>query len=446
MKKLFLIILGLVLTVSSVYGVSNLTVSPSDPKIGDVITITGKANPNEKINCQIWFEINPSINPPKYKYIMNNVEIPNASNSFKIVAENVNRLYVSLKMGIWVTKNKRANQDGVAVISKSNIPVGTYDIKIGGTIKDPEKPVKLKIFASTKIKADENGNFKYSYRVNNIPEGTVVHLNIGGIKKDIVIKGSIPAPPPVDSEDETEENSTTTEENDNNEEKTEDSAPTLPEDTEEQNLDTNNNSNTQEGSQSTPENGNTPNKRKNYSTPVNKEGTEKNNHNTPVNNYNLGNTENTHKKSKKENVIYGTVIKNIGSAMLIIPDGTRISTDGEISIKEVNISNTTLAYYISPKNGEFSKPLILKIPYNISQNKRITVLYYDKNLKRWINIPYTCDNNTITVKILKSGYYAIKEEYIEIEDDSIIDELYSIIDLSRIMATLLLNYLQNLFK
>jgi len=61
-------------------------------------------------------------------------------------------------------------------------------------------------------------------------------------------------------------------------------------------------------------------------------------------------------------------------------------------------------------------------------------------------MPYTCDNNTITVKILKSGYYAIKEEYIEIEDGSIIDKLYSIIDLFRIMATLLLNYLQNLFK
>ena len=456
MKKLLLIILVLILTVFSVYGISNLTITPSNPKVGDTITITGKANPNEEINCKIWFEINPTINPPKYKYFMNNVEIPNASNSFKIIAKNAERLYVSLKIGMWVTQGVKANKEGIAVISKSNIPPGIYDIRIRGTIKDPEKPVKLKIFASTKIKADENGNFKYSYRVCNIPEGTVVHLNIDGIKRNILIRSSIPAPPPVDIEDETDEDSTTTEkndrDNDRDKKKIEDSISTSPGNTEEDNPDTNNNSNTKKKSQPITENRNVSNKasnkKNNCNISINKDNTEKDNRNTLINNYNLVNTKNAPKKSKKENnITYGTVIKNIGSAMLIIPNGTRISTNGEVSIKEVNISNTTLAYCISPRNAEFSKPLILKIPYNISQNKRITVLYYDTYLRRWVNIPYTCDNNTITVKISKPGYYAVKEEYIEIEEgSSIIDKLYSIIDLFKIITTLLLNYLQNLFK
>ncbi|AXI24831.1 hypothetical protein CFE53_01095 [Methanofervidicoccus sp. A16] len=457
MKKLFFIILGLILIVSPAYGVSNLTITPSDPKVGDTITITGKANPNEEINCKIWFEINPSINPPKYKYFMNNVEIPNASNSFKIIAKNAERLYVSLKIGMWVTQGAKANKEGIAVISKSNIPPGIYDIRIRGTIKDPEKPVKLKIFASTKIKADENGNFKYSYKVNNIPEGTIVHLDIGGIKRDIVIKSSIPVPPPVDTEDETDKDNTTTEKRSTDKKEEDITSVSIEKDySDTSHSGSTNKKNIEDSSSTSPEedkldttyssNRNTSNKENNYNTPINKKDSKKDNQNTPINNYNINNAKNTPRKSKKENIVYGTVIKNIGNAILIIPNGTRVSTDGEISIKEVNIPNTTLAYYISPRNAKFSKPLILEIPYNLSQDKRITVLYYDRQLGRWINIPYTCDNNTITVKISKSGYYTVKEEYIEIEDKSIIDKFYSIIDLFRIITTLLLNYLQNLFK
>jgi len=306
MKKLLLTLLTLILTVSSVYGISNLTVTPLDPEVGDIVTITGKAKPNEEIDCQIWFEIDPIISPPYYGYTMNNVEIPTTPNSFKIVAENVNSLYVSLKMGLWVTKNTKANKEGVAVISKSNIPVGTYDIKMGGIIKDPKKPVKIKIYASTKIKADENGNFKYSYRVSNLPEGTVIHLNIGGIKRDIVIKSSLPAPPPVDTED---KNTPSNEEKDK--EKTESNTSQSSKDKEEDYSDTANS--IQQESRSAPEDKETSDKGDRYNTSINRKDTKRV---IPP-------------RPKRENIIYGRIIRNIGSAMLIIPEGTRVSTEGD---------------------------------------------------------------------------------------------------------------------
>jgi len=105
-----------------------------------------------------------------------------------------------------------------------------------------------------------------------------------------------------------------------------------------------------------------------------------------------------------------------------------------------------VAYYVSPKKGEFSKPLILEIPYNLSQGKKITVLYYDEQLRRWVSIPYTYDGDKITVKVSRAGYYAIKEEYMEKKNESILHELYSIPDLFRVVVTLLLDYLQHLFK
>jgi len=411
MKKLLFVVLGLILIAPPVYGISNLTITPSDPKVGDIITITGKANPKEDINCQIYFEVDPLIAPPYYGYIINNIEIPTTPNSFKIVAENVNSLSISTKVGIWVTRRVEANEKGVAIFSKSNIPRGNYDIKIGGTIKDLEKPVKLKIYASTKIKADENGNFKYSYRINNIPEGTVVHLNIDGVKRDIVVKGSIPTPPPVDRE----EGDGSSSSNENSDKK-------------ENRPNTIHRNNTQGESY---KDRRTSSDKSHYSKPINRT---------------LDSKKITPPKLNRENVVYGTVIKNIGGTLLVIPEGIVVNTDEEISIKEISIPNTTVAYYISPRNVEFNKPLTLKIPYNISEGKKITVLYYDEHLKRWINIPYNYDGGTVTVKVSRSGYYAVKEENIEKMDKNIVEELYSTLELFKVVINLLLNYLQNLFK
>ena len=189
-KKLILIFyLGLIF-ISSNYAASNIFISPYIPNIDENISLTGKANPNEDINCQAWFEVNPMVSAPYYGYIMNSVEIPSSPNNFKVVGENVNDLSVSVKTGIWVTKSANANSEGIAVVSQSNVPIGTYDIKIGGKIKDASKPVKLKIIASTTVKADKNGDFKYTYKIiKDIPKTTVIHLNIENTSKNISIAG-----------------------------------------------------------------------------------------------------------------------------------------------------------------------------------------------------------------------------------------------------------------
>ncbi|XRO75821.1 hypothetical protein ACO3TA_02890 [Methanocaldococcus sp. 28A] len=395
--------------------VKDIQITPSNPKVGDTITLTGKANPNEDIKCKVWFEVTPIISPPYYGYIMNNVEIPTLPNNFKVIGENVNDLSVSVKMGIWITKSAKADKNGVAIVSQSNVPVGTYDIKIGGTIKNQSKPVKLKIIASTTIKADENGNFRYTYKVNNIPAGTVIHLNIGGIYKDILIRSDLPSPPEVEN--------TTTQTNTKLE-------------TESQNINViNNNSN----------NSSTEISNKEYEKIENKDVSENNINLNKVEKENLNNsltinkiTETTNNSKpvtninnlkERENIIEGTIIKNIGkNAKLIIYDGTRVSKEGEIQIREITLPNVTLAYYISPKDAEFSIPLILKIKIEQPQNKEIKVLYYDDKLKSWISIPYIVDEeNNIVIKINKSGYYAIEEKEINVNKEPIYIQVIGLI-------------------
>ncbi|MFU8653408.1 hypothetical protein [Methanotorris formicicus] len=455
--------------ISPIYAVSDIQISPSNPKVGDTVVLTGTANPNEAINCQAWFEVNPIISPPYYGYLMNSVEIPSSPNNFKVVAENVNKVYVSVKMGIWITKSATANSDGVAIVSQSNVPVGTYDIKIGGTIKDPSKPVKLKIIASTTIKADENGNFKYSYKANNIPEGTVVHLNIGGVSKDVLIEGDIPTPPAEENTPIIEDKNTMTNQTVNLDKEPPKITILSPSKRDYNiskvyfdvivedesgymvkfylngnNLDYNESNNHYTGVLNLKEGKNTfeiiakdeynnknrkilylnyykPKNQKNENTVDDKSAdiasSQNNTSEKIVNNKKIIHIQNNN-NSKQENIVYGTIIKHVGNATLIISDGTKISVVGDIQIKEVVLPNITLTYYITPENAEFKPPLTLKVKIKPSQNKEIKVLYYDNKLKSWKALSYTVDEKSnIIIKINKSGYYAIKENEINVNEN-----------------------------
>jgi len=486
-RRLFLLFLTLLLILPS-YAVSDIQITPEHPKVGDIVTITGKANPNEEINCQAWFEVTPIISPPCYGYIMKDVEIPTTPNNFKVIAENVNDLSVYVKIGVWIPpKSATADTNGIAVVSQSNVPTGTYEIRIKGTIKDPSKPVKLKIIASTTIKADENGYFKYSYRANNIPEGTVVHLNIGGVSKDILIEGNTPTPPIIEENTTTNENTTSNQIINLDKEPpkiiilspiqrefnqpnvtfdivVEDNSPCFVAiylNGEEIDYKIVNNHYT--GTLYLKDGKNTleilaedkygnKNKKIIYltyyktndenSTNKGEINTTTNTSKSPENKANITKV----KTAEEKNIIEGTIIKNIGKvAELIIQDGTEVSTKGDIQIKEIALPNITLTYYITPEDAKFKPPLTLKVKIKPSQNKEIKVLYYDSKLKSWKSIPYTVDGEgNIIIKIDRGGYYAIKENQIEIDKNTTNSPFTQLIGILKIIVSVVINLIKSL--
>ena len=470
-RKISFIIIVFGFLISPIYAVSDIQISPSSPKVGDTITLTGKANPNEVINCQAWFEVSPMLSPPYYGYLMDGVEIPSSPNSFKVIAENVNKVSVSVNMGIWITKSANADGNGIATVSQSNVPVGTYDMKIGGTIKDTSKPVKLKIIASTTINADENGNFEYSYKTNNIPEGTTVYLNIGGINKEIIVGGDTPAPPVLPVVNDT-----------TNTDKEPPKITILSPSKRDYNtsnvdfevivkdesdyvvkfylngdglgykesgnyytgtLNLKEGENTfkiiakdeydNENSKIIYINYNKPNQKEENNTIISTTNKNENITNSQtISDKNMvddksniiidnkDNNKDNNSNQNQKNIIQGMIIKHVGNATLTVPDGTEISTVGDIRIKEIIIPNTTLAYYILPDNAEFSKPLTLEISLNVPEGAGLKILYYDEQMKSWKSIPYVYDKNTseITISITKSGYYAIKESDISTNENN----------------------------
>ena len=79
---------------------------------------------------------------------MKEIKIPEGLNNFFTVeAEGAKNLNVRVKKVIWVTKSSEASGD-TAIVSQSNVPPGTYKIKIDGNAEKRVPKVNLNITAS----------------------------------------------------------------------------------------------------------------------------------------------------------------------------------------------------------------------------------------------------------------------------------------------------------
>ncbi|MBA2840762.1 hypothetical protein HNP87_001294 [Methanococcus maripaludis] len=461
MFKKMVIVFSILLAISSVSAVSDVEISPEDPQVGDTIILTGKANPNEEISCTAWFEISPSISEPYYAAFLYGVAIPETPNNFKITAQNVEKLSLGIKMGLWVTLSEEADSSGNAAISKSNVPKGTYDIRVGGTIKDTSKPVTLKAYASTKIQADKNGDFEYQYSTDAIEEGTTIYLTIGGVSKEVTVQGSTPAPvvTPVT-------NTTTTEDTtpptlkvlapskseygvnsvDFNIAVTDDSDFDFKIYLNDKEQTYNQNGNYFTGSIYLSEGKNelkivAEDEYDNKNTKIvyltySEDFVENSDSNEIEGTDDLETSENSNEDVSTEeykNIVVGTMIFNVGSAILTVNDGTEISNSGDIKIEEMEIPETSMAYVIYPEDSEFNIPLTLEIDvFELSDN--LKVIYYDSK-KGWINTKYVLNDDTITLNVTKSGYYAIKETEVVEENESIIDTIKGFFNAFKIIIT-----------
>ncbi|WP_052725695.1 PKD domain-containing protein [Methanosarcina barkeri] len=160
--------------------------SPQEPVCGDTINVNGSASPEEKLNVLVTFEKNVSVSEGEYEYSLQNVSVVNElGNLFTVEATGVNNLNVRAKKVIWLTKSANASGD-TAIVSRSNIPTGTYQIRIDGDAKEEVSEVNLKITASQTIQADSNGNFSYSYNTTAFPPGDF-EVKVGNITKVIIL-------------------------------------------------------------------------------------------------------------------------------------------------------------------------------------------------------------------------------------------------------------------
>lgn len=181
-----LLILALLLISPAAASVSDWDFSPKELVSGGTLSLTGSASPGEKVDIFVNFEKTVPVSGGKFEYILEDVKIPEGSkNLFKVEATGANKLNVRVKMVIWITKSSDSSGN-TATVSQSNVPPGTYMIRIDGDAAEGVSDVNLKITASQEIEANSNGDFSYSYNTKSIPPGEF-DIIVGDEAKEISI-------------------------------------------------------------------------------------------------------------------------------------------------------------------------------------------------------------------------------------------------------------------
>jgi len=197
LRLLFLLPVFLFLIISpGAAASSNWELTPQNPAAGDIIEIKGTGFEGDTAKALVSFEKDVTVQGGEYEYLLEDVIIPSSSyNSFTVQAEGVENLNVRAKMLLWITKSAEA-KDGTATVSQTNVPAGTYEIRIDG--KASGSNVKLKITAMQEIEVDSDGSLSYLYSTKSIPAGDF-EVNVEGITKQIELQSEEGLPSEIDS-------------------------------------------------------------------------------------------------------------------------------------------------------------------------------------------------------------------------------------------------------
>lgn len=186
-KLKFLLCLTLFVSLISLSGIaaaSNWELVPKTPVVGDIIEIRGANFSGETADVKVSFEKDVPVSEGRYEYLLENVEIsPGFKNRFSVQAKGAENLNVRVKMILWLTRSADA-KGGIATVSQSAVPPGTYQIRIDGKSKAPE--VKLKITGLQQMKV-ESGNFNYKYNTESIPAGNF-EIIVGDVAKKVILQ------------------------------------------------------------------------------------------------------------------------------------------------------------------------------------------------------------------------------------------------------------------
>jgi PGF-pre-PGF domain-containing protein len=157
-------------------------ITPMNPTVGEEIIVTGDST-TSSVPAKIVFTKTVPVEDGEYLYYVGKVAIPDGPNKFIVEASNVEDLEVKTKLMFWLTAGHPSATDGKASYSMSNVPEGSYSIKLTGIAQPDETTVDMKITATSEIPVKE-GRYEFKYSTSSMPEGDFT-LTIDGETKTI---------------------------------------------------------------------------------------------------------------------------------------------------------------------------------------------------------------------------------------------------------------------
>jgi hypothetical protein len=188
--------------------VTELDVKPSVVVLGETLSISGKASPNEAVLLKSSFVISLPVSDGKYSEEFEDIHFPAGKKTFSVRANNIKDIRVSLGPILFMTveyplDGPRKATNGIATISIS-LPfsgmdvTGEKDVKVYGAALDDATSVILTIDMAIKVTADKNGDFKFDLDTEGIPLGEL-SIAVGGKEKTVQIVRTKPKPAVFDT-------------------------------------------------------------------------------------------------------------------------------------------------------------------------------------------------------------------------------------------------------
>lgn len=159
---------------------------PQKPKPGDQINIKIKGAYEERVPIEIDYEQIVPIVDNAFIVEMNKVQVPWSKNRLFIEAKNVATMKVAAKFLFWIYKNVEV-VNGVAQYTLKDIPKGTYNVKLNGTVLQGTSKVTIKITAFSELQLDEAGSCIYAFH-SNPKQGGNLAVKCNQIEKKVEIK------------------------------------------------------------------------------------------------------------------------------------------------------------------------------------------------------------------------------------------------------------------
>jgi hypothetical protein len=161
--------------VSSASAVTDVTILPQEPVVGDDIMVMGYGTPNSVLTAYTSFTAEVPVEEGEYEYELKNIKVPEGTDTFSVEAEKVVNLVVAVKkFGIPYSRSTNADGNGFAKISQSYVLPFTYKVSISGQAPSSEDTVALTLKGVSMIETDANGYFECSYKTNTIPAGLFI--------------------------------------------------------------------------------------------------------------------------------------------------------------------------------------------------------------------------------------------------------------------------------
>lgn len=168
--------------------VQDIEITPQNPKPGDQINIEIKGVCDERVPVEINYEQTIPIVDKTFTVQIHKVQVPWPKNRLFIEAKNVGSMNVAVKFLLWIHKKVEV-VNGVAKYTIKDVPKGTYNVKLSGTVLPGTPSVTIKITAFSELQLDEVGSCVYTFN-SNPEQGGNLAVRCNQIEKSVKIKYS----------------------------------------------------------------------------------------------------------------------------------------------------------------------------------------------------------------------------------------------------------------